>query len=210
MVLVKECSKCGGTKLMELFNKSSRSKMGRTSHCKACRKEARENNKEAIAAQRKAYYEANKEVLLTEAKQDRQENPEKYKAKEAAKYLRHQDDIKARVLDYQKRKPEVYRKAGKKYREDNPHLGRAKTAKRRAAKLRATPVWGNSEFEQFYIAELYHLAQLRGEAGIPCHVDHIVPLISKLVCGLHCAANLRILPAKENESKGNRFWPDMW
>lgn len=34
--------------------------------------------------------------------------------------------------------------------------------------------------------------------------------VSKKVCGLHCEANLRALPAVDNISKGNRHWPDMW
>jgi len=37
----------------------------------------------------------------------------------------------------------------------------------------------------------------------PHHVDHIVPLVSQLVCGL------QILDAKANIEKGNRSWPDM-
>jgi hypothetical protein len=41
------------------------------------------------------------------------------------------------------------------------------------------------------------------------HVDHIVPLVSKFVCGLHCEANLQLLPGPENQRKGNRVWPDM-
>lgn len=46
--------------------------------------------------------------------------------------------------------------------------------------------------------------------GVQHSVDHIVPLAHPLVCGLHCPANLRVLPLVENLAKGNQHWPDMW
>ena len=82
----------------------------------------------------------------------------------------------------------------------------ARVNAREAAKLLATPPWA----EEFFISEAYELAKLRTKTlGFAWQVDHIVPLRSKLVCGLHTEFNLRVIPATENMRKGNRHWPDM-
>lgn len=82
----------------------------------------------------------------------------------------------------------------------------AKSAIRRTSKLNATPSW--SEFD--LIKQMYIDCRLISEmTGIQHHVDHIVPIQSKIVCGLHCISNLQIITAIENYSKNNRYWPDM-
>jgi hypothetical protein len=83
---------------------------------------------------------------------------------------------------------------------------RVYTQKRRAAKLVATPGWADSE----KMFDVYLAAMMKEyETGIPHHVDHIVPLVSDIVCGLHCEANLQVLTQYENLAKNNRVWPDM-
>jgi len=82
--------------------------------------------------------------------------------------------------------------------------------KRRAIKLQAIPKFIDVEFEEMFIEEIYSLSALRTELlGIEFNVDHIVPLNSKTVCGLHYSANLQILEKELNLKKSNRYWPDM-
>ena len=74
---------------------------------------------------------------------------------------------------------------------------------RRAAKLNATPSWSNKED----IKAIYEQCALLSEStGIAHHVDHIIPLQGKNVCGFHSPNNLQILKAKENLIKGNRLY----
>lgn len=66
---------------------------------------------------------------------------------------------------------------------------------------RATPKWVDSAA----IKDIYMLAAYWRERGHPVHVDHIVPLQGKNVCGLHVPWNLQIIEADDNMSKSNKL-----
>lgn len=95
---------------------------------------------------------------------------------------------------------------GVKVRRTTPEASRRYNDRRRSLLLRAVPAWVDEEA----IRDVYQLAlEIRELTGVDHHVDHIVPLNSKIVCGLHVAHNLMVITATENISKGNRRWPDM-
>ena len=81
-------------------------------------------------------------------------------------------------------------------------------ARRRSYKLKATPDWLTQE-QLEDIKNFYWLAQdLKLVTGETYHVDHIVPLKGKSICGLHVPWNLQVLPADINLSKGNHYAND--
>jgi hypothetical protein len=82
----------------------------------------------------------------------------------------------------------------------------ARTKSRRAIQSNAQPGWFDSEkAKEFYI----ECQRATLHFGITHNVDHIVPIKSDFVCGLHWHGNMQILTQTENFSKGNRYWPDM-
>jgi HrpA-like RNA helicase len=89
---------------------------------------------------------------------------------------------------------------------NNPEKIRSKSRARQAGKIKATPQWSDRYRCDAVYAEA---ARLEAQTGQKYHVDHIVPLNSKIVCGLHVPENLRAIPAIENIRKHNRHWPDM-
>lgn len=98
--------------------------------------------------------------------------------------------------------PQAKRRAKRTWKQRNHAAVIADRAKRRALEHRAIPLWAN----HFFIQEAYRLAKLRTEMfGFKWHVDHIIPLRSESVCGLHTHDNLQVIPAVINLKKGNRL-----
>lgn len=143
----------------------------------------------------KAWYQGNKERAAAYHKAYRAKHREKKRAYFRVYYIRHAENLKARAKEL-----------GPAWVAKNPDKVCARSNRHRAAKIRAIPAWA----DHLAIAAVYRVcAATSRSTGIPHHVDHIVPLQSKAVCGLHVADNLQIIVGRENQSKGARYWPDM-
>jgi hypothetical protein len=77
---------------------------------------------------------------------------------------------------------------------------------RQVAEFNAIPKWADKNAILAFYQESKRLQEATGAVH---HVDHIVPILNPLVCGLHCEANLQVIPGKENLKKNNSRWPDM-
>lgn len=95
-----------------------------------------------------------------------------------------------------------------RWRRNNPGKQRAKSKMREVQKNNACPPWAQSEpVKGEILAHYLHAEWLESVTGEKMHVDHIVPLCSDFVCGLHVPANLMVLSAKDNVSKSAYWWP---
>ena len=175
----KVCRICKCSKSADMFSKSSTTSDSLHTYCKSC-------NKEYM----KEYYKKNKENQKLSAQLRHEKDPSVRRARRKATYAANKEEARLKTAEW------------KRLNKDKVNSTKAK---RRSMKLNATPSW-LTEQQHEAIRDFYWLAtDLERVTGESYHVDHIVPLQGKLVCGLHVPWNLQILPATINASKGNTY-----
>ena len=164
-------------------------------------------NVEANKARSAEWAKANPERVAHKNAEWRKANPEKIKAQNEKQYAKADKQKRYEASRaWQDANRDKVRASVRKWNQSNPDKRVVHMHKRRSARQVCTPSWANT----FFMQEAYHLARLRTKRfGFQWHVDHIVPLQSPLVCGLHTEQNMRVIPGKDNSAKGNRYWPDM-
>ena len=122
-------------------------------------------------------------------------NKESIKERDRLYRLNNKDKIKEISRLYRLNNKDKIKKTKKLSSLKNRSLIKYHCAKRRAMKLRATPKFANLD----KIKEIYK------NCPKGYHVDHIIPLNNKLVCGLHVEWNLQYLTPSANISKSNKL-----
>lgn len=195
----KVCKRCNAHKPLSLFGVNRATRDGLKVWCKPCAddylREWSAQNPDKVRQKQARTYQNHKEKRDADSRRYARQNPGRSAAYSA---------------EWRKRNPEKRRQVALDWAKRNREYVAMQRASRRARLMRATPAWADSEFERLVLSEVYDLAKLRSEAtGVKHSVDHLVPLKSDRVCGLHCAANFAVIPLSLNKSKNNRHWPDM-
>jgi hypothetical protein len=187
----KRCKKCGETKPVQEFPLNGGKPRAR---CKPCHtQDARRwaiENHDRYTQRLRGWHQKNK--------------PPRFMGAPMPDHIRKIRERERREA-WKKAHPEEFKASQEKWAANNKHVSMEVVRRRQAAKLQATPHWADHKVMQAF----YKLAKQLSASGIPHDVDHIVPLKHPLVCGLHCPANLQVIPRKENRAKWNRWWPDM-
>lgn len=213
---MKICRGCHVEKILSDFYRNTPMADGHLNYCKKCsdNKKVDYNNtperKKANALALKKWRKENPELRRAQDKRHYYNDPAKrirkaaiWAEKNKERKQQNQAEWYARTFDIMR---DTYCKNSRRWTKENRPHANAIRAKYKASKKNATPRWAND----FFMREAYALSTLRSKvSGFEWHVDHIVPLQSKVVCGLHVEHNLQVIPASINCRKNNRHWPNM-
>ena len=166
-------------------------------------------NKERLRALNVAWKEANPNRSYELNRRWKEKNVDHVRQKRHESYIKNKALAARQSTEWAAKNPERTAANSRVWKKKNRQYVRAYKAVMRATKLKATPGWAN----KFFIKEIYDLAsrrtKLKSGGYEQWDVDHIVPLNSPLVCGLHVEHNLQIIPRFENQAKSNIYWPGM-
>jgi hypothetical protein len=158
-----------------------------SAHCTSCERETL--RKPEWREYRKKHFLKNRDRVLRQSR-------EYYEANKFS--------VLARTAAWAKKNPDKQRESRAKWYKNNTAYCFTKNASYRAQRLRAKPVWA----DELEILNVYRDCRNRNQRGGKYHVDHIIPLKNKTVCGLHVSWNLQIITATENVRKRNKFCPE--
>lgn len=106
------------------------------------------------------------------------------------------------AAEWRKKNPDAYKAGARRYRENNKEKILVRNRQRAIAELTAIPSWADKkEITRIYL----DAKRITKETGVEHHVDHVIPLRGKTVCGLHVESNLQIITKEANLKKWAKF-----
>lgn len=199
MLYMAQCKACFGNRSAESYEKRKDAKLARCA-------EYRVENRDMVASYLRGYYQRNRDAIIekTKAYQSQPHRKVVDKARLAKSYADRRGEVRQRqnANNATPEGRERQRQRYLKHYEANKTYYLAKGATRRAQTMQATPPWVLLEHVILFYEEAKRLTELTGVKHV---VDHIVPLTSKKVCGLHVPSNLQVIPELDNWRKFNHF-----
>ncbi len=159
-------------------------------------------NTERLRAEKREKHWANRDAELERARIWRINNPESHKASQKRYYEANKEKRALNSANWILANPERRKQIMKEWYDANPHINSFYSSRYRATERNQTPPWADAKKIKNIFKKCYDLNEI---SDIQHHVDHIVPLRGKTVCGLHIHQNLRIIPGVENVKKRNRL-----
>jgi 5-methylcytosine-specific restriction endonuclease McrA len=202
----KHCNKCNQDKpaTLEYFYPRPDRASGLKSKCKECEKSIT-----------KQYYLLHSERYIAKAAAKvkfLRETSEEYRKKDRLRSKMRKRKQLSDPIEYEKHleRQRIWCKNNpekvKLFKHAQPAMMAQRTMRYYAAKIQAVPIW--ADFEK--INDVYNRAKKMSLLNdIELHVDHIVPLKGKNVCGLHVHYNLQIITADKNRRKANKLIPEL-
>lgn len=199
----KHCPQCSEVKSVADFYKNRASSDGLVWCCKVCAAAyaKKRYNTTEFQEKRAGYLAENRAKIAEQAKARYWRNPERARATSKRTQQKRAAAVAEYMREWRANNREKIAADFRAWSKANPERVAAKSMKRYIKLRTAIPPWVDQDALLAIYTERKRISE---ETGIVHHVDHIVPIIHPRVCGLHVPWNLQVIPAKENQAKGNR------